>query len=366
MKSPTLVAKPDGVPVAKEVRNIPQSVKAIALDTNAGSRGLLNLEAIDELIDVINAQELQVEIWIPEPVMWEWAEHAHDLAMTTKAVAETASRRLERSGIAEFAKTDYSLTIDEVIDIIEDRLSEFYLEDGSEAVRVLRLESFPDAAVNGIRDQVLRLGAGRTKPDGDQAVKTGAADSASWRLITDAASSLDEVALVTADSDAARHFVSGSKPVIVRDIWAAKNALLRLTKPSVQAVKDVALAIQNDLPQLSEADLYRAHTVGGLPSSLIPARDSSYDPTVRVLGIDRVLEVENIEVSRADETATAIAVVEVHIVVDFLRWDAESESLESDQLEDSGIRAVAQVSAESGGKLGGPWYAWVDDLELHG
>ncbi|WP_157535928.1 hypothetical protein [Microbacterium sp. Root166] len=345
-------------------REIPQDVQAIVLDTNSGSNGFLNLEQIRELVDVINAQELVVEIWIPEPALWEWAEHAHNLALTTKKTTEAAARRLDASGVEGFAEVAYTWSIAELVEHLEEKVTDFWLDDGRQAVVVLDLGNHAEAAVAGIRDQVLKLGAGRTKSDKGQAVKTGASDSASWRLVEAAADSLGRVVLVTADRDADQHFADGDAPVLLKDIWAAKEALLRLQNGSELAFDLVDQAIREDLPRLSERQLHRATVAGGLPPGLLPRRDSNYDPVVRVLGIDRVVNVDDIEVSRRDETATALALVELRVSVDFLRWDPDSESLESDTVEESGVEALAQVSAESGGIQNRDWSAWVSQLDL--
>ena len=51
-------------------------VRAVVLDANVMSRGRLTLDVIDEIVAVIEERELDAEVWVPEPVVWEWAEHA--------------------------------------------------------------------------------------------------------------------------------------------------------------------------------------------------------------------------------------------------------------------------------------------------
>lgn len=192
---------------------IPQSLEAIALDTNSGARGLLDLEGLEKLVDVINDQDLAIEIWIPEPTLWEWAEHANELASRTSTSFDAARVRLERSGLEVPAAFGYPSSTEQVIDVLEERLQDLYNEAlGTEAVRILRLKDHPQSAVEGLKDQILRRGAGRTKSDDGRPVKTGAADSSAWRLLAEEARSLDNIVLVTRDSDAERHFVDSPAP----------------------------------------------------------------------------------------------------------------------------------------------------------
>jgi predicted nucleic acid-binding protein len=51
------------------------NLRAILLDTNAMGSGSLNMKTLREL-PKITTKFPDLEIWIPEPVIWEWASHA--------------------------------------------------------------------------------------------------------------------------------------------------------------------------------------------------------------------------------------------------------------------------------------------------
>lgn len=51
-------------------------IRAIVVDTNAFSRGRLDLDLLETLVARADNHGA-VEIWIPEIVLWEWAEHLH-------------------------------------------------------------------------------------------------------------------------------------------------------------------------------------------------------------------------------------------------------------------------------------------------
>jgi hypothetical protein len=343
--------------------SIPQSVYAIALDANSGNRGMLDLKAIGDLVDVLNDQELNVEIWIPEPVLWEWAEHAHALATNVVKEINAKSRLLERSGIEEVVTVGYSLTINELIAHLEEKLADFYLDaSGSEAVRILELGGSSEAASEGIRDQILQRGAGRRKND----VKTGASDSSSWRLITaEGAERLSDVVLISKDSDVSRHFAGNVSPILLGSVWEAKRDLQKLKKGSEAAIEAVMAAVLSDLPSLSEPTLARAE-IDGTPEfdGPGPSRRTPYEPMIHVIRVGRVIRVSDIEVSAGDLTATAVAELEVDVAVGYLTWDSESDFLESVLTEELDISAFARVSAEAGESHPGAWSAWVDTFEF--
>lgn len=239
---------------------IPQTVQAIVLDTNSGARGMLDLGSLQQLIDVLDDQELDTEIWIPEPTLWEWAQHAHELIADISSVVRKHEKSLQRSGIESFVDLDDEFTLEEIVELLEDKLADLYRESGAEAIRVLRLVDFPAAAAEGLRDQVLLRGAGRRK----NGIKTGAADSTSWRLLADAAGRyrLSDVVLVTRDEDAQRHFAATSDPILLPGIWDVKQQLQQLENGSRAAAEAVRRAVSLTLPRLDEVALARAEIDG--------------------------------------------------------------------------------------------------------
>jgi hypothetical protein len=342
---------------------LPQTLSAVALDTNSGPHGFFDIRRIEELVQTIEAQELDIEIWVPEPVIWEWAEHAYGLATRTSATIRSAARDLDRGGLEVPELFDADSTVDDFVERIEEQLAELYLDhSGVDAVRILRLSAHPESAILGIKDQVLRRGAGvRAKKDNSgNSAKSGAADSAAWRLVAAEATDLTKIVLVTQDTDAQRHFADAEAPHIRSSIWSVRNELLQLIPGSDYALGLVSDSIYRGLLSLSEDALSRANVYGDA-SIAIPGRDTNYAAEFRVTHVSQVDDVTDIEVSRHDERATASASVTVDLVIDYIRVDPDSLQVEADTTEELGLPATATVGAEA---VGDSWSAWVEDFEL--
>ena len=67
-------------------------VKAIALDTNAFGSKQLNFGRLRDLVNRA-ARHGGLEVWVPECVLWEWAQHA-------AAEREAAVKSIQRDGTA--------------------------------------------------------------------------------------------------------------------------------------------------------------------------------------------------------------------------------------------------------------------------
>lgn len=350
--------------MANRSKGLPQSIKAIALDTNAGAQGLLDLDGVERLIGVLDDQELDVQIWIPEVVIWEWAEHAHDLSQRTSTTISSASRKLERAGMEGPPEFDSVSSVQEVVAAYEEDLESYFLEHSNDpAIRILRLIDHPEVAISGLRDQVLRQGAGRFKTQDGRLIKTGAADSAAWRLVAAEADDISRVVLVTKDGDAERHFQSNAAPLVVKDLWTLKKELMKLTPGSAYARERVHEAVRTDLPAMTQQELALVPLLGALPAEVARDRDTAYEPEMQAHRISKVDDIEDIEVSRSDGTAIALAHVTVDIAVDYIRFDSEYRGAESDSDLEFDVQAVARVGLESE-PGSNEWNAWIDEIEF--
>lgn len=329
------VAKP---PIAL----IPQDVIACALDANCMPRGRFVLEQIEGLSEAIESQELDIEIWIPEPVVWEWAEHLFDDVKRAREPYEAALARAEAAGLdpPSDATEDGLAELRTVIAGLEDALEEI------PGVRLLPLSEYASIAVEALQDQILQTGAASRKPGRDGAgVKTGAADSASFRLIEQqAAGELDKVVLVSADKDATRHFGGEVRPHVVSGIWAAKRSILQLLTGSEAARDAVQQAIVEQLPELDS--LATATLEGGSN-----AFSETYFDEMRylmaeitALGIDAVESVGDIEVSKSDGYATALATVRLSLQIEAVSWDDFDDRLSHEWEPAYEVPGTAQVS----------------------
>ncbi|MEP9363037.1 TetR/AcrR family transcriptional regulator C-terminal domain-containing protein [Nocardioides sp. CN2-186] len=77
---------------------LPETLVAVCLDANCMGEGRLRLSAVEELADLIDTQELSVEVWVPEPVVWEWAEHIYDQFLESKTQFALGWQALEHGG----------------------------------------------------------------------------------------------------------------------------------------------------------------------------------------------------------------------------------------------------------------------------
>lgn len=147
----------------------PVHARFVVLDTNmSGHKGEFDALWVQGLAARLAAQGVQ--LWVPQVVTWEWADHA----AATQAEVLPALRRLDRLNIPEMpVAPTKTLTRPEIASAIEETLR-----------RMPNVEVVPvhgGSAIQALKDQILLTGPGARK-DG---VKTGAADSALVRDSTE-------------------------------------------------------------------------------------------------------------------------------------------------------------------------------------
>ncbi|MDR6612546.1 hypothetical protein [Leifsonia sp. 1010] len=335
---------------ADATHKLPDDVIAIAIDTNAAASGRISFRQIEDLAATISAQELQIEVWVPEPVLWEWADHAYDLAVRTRDEFRSRQRELEDAGISGFdVAPSFEQSVDDVMETLSDGLQDIYLDDDSPAIRILELSEHPDAAVLGLRDQVLRTGPGRTKPQSGARVKTGAADSASFRLVAHAAGDqLHRVVLASGDQDARTHFRHGPSPIILRDLWSVRNELIKLRKGSDVAAEALKESVESALTYVDQdGGALRAYALSGENLLFNPRRDLTHVPEFSVVRVSAVDSVDNVEISLKERSATATAKIRLDVAIEYVRWDYRSETVDSDLEEEQDVEAIAYISADA-------------------
>lgn len=166
------------------------NVRAIVIDANVFREGELEVDVLNDW--ALLAAEEGLEIWIPEPVVWEFAEHAARRLEALEESYDSQRGRLLRAGIdLPPLPLGYLDVVDQVIADVRNL---------APAVRVLELT--PDVAASALRDQILVQPPGRFKGKGRNRVKTGAADSASLRLaLAESGGNTQTWVLVSRDSD---------------------------------------------------------------------------------------------------------------------------------------------------------------------
>jgi hypothetical protein len=147
---------------------LPDDLTAVVIDTNAMPDGRLDLGGLRSLPTALSSFP-DAEIWIPEPVLWEWASHAQQDYDDAVVATNSAARRLERAGamtqlhrIGDAARHDVRALL---IDAVSTLPPPF---------RVVRLAEYPEVAAEALRRQVLQVPPAKRR----SGVKTGAADTA--------------------------------------------------------------------------------------------------------------------------------------------------------------------------------------------
>jgi hypothetical protein len=204
-------------PLPEPVRH---GLRAIVFDTNSFPRGGLDLDILREWGQ--RATEDGFEVWVPEPVMWELAEHAAASWEAWRVSTNLARKALQAAGLRTLSEDPYSSRT-EVMAAVEASVRSL-----APSVRIIELDG--DLAVEALRDQVQIRPPAKKKSD----IKTGAADSAWIRQILRAAkSNIDSVVIIGADADVYTAFKDWNlpKPHMV-PLHALQKTLFVLETPS--------------------------------------------------------------------------------------------------------------------------------------
>jgi hypothetical protein len=299
---------------------------AIVLDTNAMGDGSLNMSTLREL-SKITAKLSGLEIWIPEPVMWEWASHAQQQFVEASNTARRLHRKLSQAGIDSGVKIpsddESSKILDRVIASLESLPSPF---------RILRLVDHPEVAAEALKDQILQAPPAKLKSD----VKTGAADSASLRLSQAEADSNGLVyAVVSGDGDvrkALEHWGIDDVAVfpnlkILREALLAFQPLeLRLIKPLLQQVDKMFKNVRIGVVSLGKVDSDQ----DGLIEHALGSGVDFLSTDVDVEQISKILLVRSVEVDQESSYGTAEVIASANIRVTGWRMDDRGDELISD------------------------------------
>lgn len=204
---------------------LPESVRhglrAVVFDTNSFPRGGLDLELLKTWGG--RAAEEGFEVWVPEPVVWELAEHAAASWEAWRASTNKARKTMQAAGLTVPAADSPYSTREEVMAAVEGSV-----RDLAPSVRILKLDG--DLAADALRDQVQDRSPAKKKSD----VKTGAADSAWIRQVLRAADGdVDSFVIVGADADVYQAFTGWDlpKPHMV-PLHALSESLFVLKAPS--------------------------------------------------------------------------------------------------------------------------------------
>lgn len=296
-----------------------QPVKWVVVDTNVLGAGRLQIDQIEGLADEL--LYVDVEVVVPEVVIWEWAEHARNDLAGLEETARQLRKRLGRAGLddlhpAASAGASEIPDVQEIVERVRARL---------EALpNVSVLPTTPEAALAGLRAQVLQTGAGRRKP-AINGTKTGAADAAwVYDALRLAGGDPARLAFLTKDSDPARACRAQDiePPRTFGSRVAAVNALRDLVaEVRRELVRDLAVYVLDEIAdETRRQSLARALFV---PSYLVRQR-SEFDPLVVSCEVSAVHAVAGVRYYRTDG-ALATVVVDLLVDLETLSVPAEIE-----------------------------------------
>lgn len=201
-------------------------LRAVVVDASVmGDRGDLRLNTLRRLSDLAE-RDGRLAICVPEPVLWEWSEHAAREYRAASATLASAASKLEKAGVLA---PNMPLTDDQVRAHVEQAVRRI------RHVQVVTLHA--EDALAALRDQVLVLGPGkRVSAQGDKRVKTGASDSAWIRAVhRHAGGDSSAYALLSPDGDVPRAYRSWGwpQPLTLRNVNDLTLALEGTAFPSL-------------------------------------------------------------------------------------------------------------------------------------
>lgn len=146
------------------------SIEAVVIDTCVMSKGRLSIRKLVGLADRLAKHS--IPLWVPTQVVWEWAAHEVQAAVSHAAAAKALCKAGVDDGAAVTSPwRDYAGDTGRIAENISQRL---HARIGS-IPNVVIVPMLGDNAIAGLRDQVLGTGPGTQKND----VRTGGVDS-SW------------------------------------------------------------------------------------------------------------------------------------------------------------------------------------------
>ena len=198
---------------------IRERIQAVVVDANAyGGVGpdLARLSAL-----AVDLAKINIQTWLPEPVVWEWAEHLASEWAGARNLARRSLGYLARSGLTAMRLEEGYKNREDVVEKILQVLADL------PSVEIIELTG--DGAVKGLKDQILQSPPAKTK--GESKVKTGASDSAWLRDV-----------LARVDSPQALLFLSSD-----RDIVSAYREW-DLGEPLMRTPDTIRSALFEDIP----------------------------------------------------------------------------------------------------------------------
>jgi hypothetical protein len=255
------------------------AVRAVVVDANImGRRGDLRIGVLRRLNE-ISKRDGYLEVLVPEPVLWEWQEHA------TRAYAD-AARNLAESA-SQLAQAGLELPLlplsaEEVRNVVLSTVNSF------SHVRIIALH--PDHALNALRDQVLVLPPGKRVSVGNKSIKTGASDSSWIRAVhAETAGESDAYVVLTNDKDVAAAYQhwEWQPPLLLPSVNALSKLLEGAAFPELTPDR-VSSTVNRLLGESWEAAAFDLIDEGGLAITALGEEDGYLDVHLSLESISSV------------------------------------------------------------------------------
>jgi hypothetical protein len=297
------------------------NLQAIMLDTNAMGDGSLNMNTLREL-PKITTKFPGLKIWIPEPVIWEWASHAQQTYTNAVIASRSATRKLAQAGI------ESGLSVPpEGLDVRARVIAS--LESLGPPFQILRLHDYPEVAVDALRDQILQTPPAKLK----SGIKTGAADIASLQLAQAEAESNGIIyAIISGDGDVHRALQQWgiSDVTVFPNLKVLREALLAfqplevlLITPLLRRVGQVFTDIRAGVASLGKIE------ARGLIQEALGSKDDLLSTDVDVEHVGKILLLRSLELDQDSGYGTAEVIATGDVLVTSWRMDDRSDELVS-------------------------------------
>lgn len=320
--------------ITAEVPEWVSKVRAIGIDTNAVGRGAFNLAQLRGLAHQAK-QHGAMEIWIAEPVIWEWADHLRE----DWSALNQARSRLLAAGINEVVAQP--TTVEEALQFVLRGVKEL-----GPHVKVIPIEP---VVVEALKDQILvRLPGERVTREGravknnknEKSVKTGAADSAIYRAYHYHSGSEGEAYVVlSSDSDLAKaHESWGVKDVkSFKSTDALNKHIFRMTPAPDYLVARCADFLQGEVGSI---DLTSFESPNSLIGSIEEERPLAFSAT----GPKVLLGLSNARLDKVSQIVAAEACILTDLYGPEVARDIEGE--------DYGVAGTKRLYSDSAVYIG--------------
>jgi hypothetical protein len=219
-----------------------EKIRAIGIDTNSLNQGNFHKGELENLARQAK-EHSEMEIWIAEPVVWEWAEHLH------RARLEFNKRlnSLNKAGIEIEAQPS---EVDESVEFVRNSIEKM----GSN-IKIIPVGS---VAVEALKDQILVRRPGERKVRNDtvtkpEFIKTGASDSAIYRAyFQQSGEQNDRYVILSGDSDVkSAHESWGYEVQTIKSRWDVEQEIFRMINASEALVASCLNKLRDELPKLN-------------------------------------------------------------------------------------------------------------------